>query len=173
MESHGYQEMIERSLLSMGDAGRIRRVVEKARAGEPVTIAYIGGSITQGAGAVPLHTQCYAYRFWKAFAGKYGKNNNVKLIKAGVGGTPSELGMIRFERDVLRDGKEKPDLVVVEFAVNDEGDETKGRCYESLVTKILSMPDAPAVLLLFAVLQMTGTYRNALLRWESGISFRW
>ena len=48
---HGYQEMIERSLLSMGDAGRIRRVVEKARAGEPVTIAYIGGSITQGAGA--------------------------------------------------------------------------------------------------------------------------
>ena len=59
--------------------------------------------------------------------------------------------MIRFERDVLRDGKEKPDLVVVEFAVNDEGDETKGRCYESLVTKILSMPDAPAVLLLFAV----------------------
>ena len=102
MESNRYQEMIERSLLSMGDAGRIRRVVEKARAGEPVTIAYIGGSITQGAGAVPLHTQCYAYRFWKAFAGKYGKNNNVKLIKAGVGGTPSELGMIRFERDVLR-----------------------------------------------------------------------
>lgn len=97
----------------------------------------------------------------------------MKLIKAGVGGTPSELGMIRFERDVLRDGKEKPDLVVVEFAVNDEGDETKGRCYESLVTKILSMPDAPAVLLLFAVLQMTGTYRNALLRWESGISSRW
>lgn len=45
----------------------------------------------------------------------------MKLIKAGVGGTPSELGMIRFERDVLRDGKEKPDLVVVEFAVNDEG----------------------------------------------------
>lgn len=31
------------------------------------------------------------------------------------------------------------------------GNETKGRCYESLVTKILSMPDAPAVLLLFAV----------------------
>ena len=65
MESNRYQEMIERSLLSMGDAGRIRRVVEKARAGEPVTIAYIGGSITQGAGAVPLHTQCYAYRFRK------------------------------------------------------------------------------------------------------------
>ena len=41
MESHGYQEMIERSLLSMGDAGRISRVVEKARAGETVTIASV------------------------------------------------------------------------------------------------------------------------------------
>ena len=33
--------------------------------------------------------------------------------------------MIRFDRDVLREG-EQPDLVVIEFAVNDEGDETKG-----------------------------------------------
>lgn len=79
-----------------GRCGQDQKSRRKARAGEPVTIAYIGGSITQGAGAVPLHTQCYAYRFWKAFAGKYGKNNNVKLIKAGVGGTPSELGMDPF-----------------------------------------------------------------------------
>ena len=45
----------------------------------------------------------------------------------------------------------EPDLVVVEFAVNDEGDETKGMCYESLVRKILSLPNQPAVVLLFAV----------------------
>lgn len=31
----------------------------------------------------------------------------MKLIKAGVGGTPSELGMIRFERDVLKGWKRK------------------------------------------------------------------
>ena len=29
--------------------------------------------------------------------------------------------MIRFDRDVLREG-ERPDIVVIEFAVNDEGD---------------------------------------------------
>lgn len=59
--------------------------------------------------------------------------------------------MIRFERDILRDGEITPDIVVVEFAVNDEGDETKGHCYESLVRKILTLPNAPAVVLLFAV----------------------
>ena len=63
----------------------------------------------------------------------------MKFIKAGVGGTPSELGMIRFDRDVLRDGQQ-PDIVVIEFAVNDEGDETKGDCYESLVRKVLNLP---------------------------------
>ena len=36
-------------------------------------------------------------------------------------------------------------------SVNDEGDETKGDCYESLVRKILMQPEQPAVILLFAV----------------------
>lgn len=58
--------------------------------------------------------------------------------------------MIRFDRDVLRDGQQ-PDIVVIEFAVNDEGDETKGDCYESLVRKVLNLPWKPAVILLFSV----------------------
>ncbi len=72
-------------------------------------------------------------------------------MKAGVGGTPSELGIIRYDRDILRDKTVEPDIVIVEFAVNDEGDETKGVCYESLCLKILSGKNKPAVILLFAV----------------------
>ena len=37
------------------------------------------------------------------------------------------------------------------FAVNDEGDETKGLCYESLVKRIWDEPGKPAVLMLFSV----------------------
>ncbi len=144
------EEMISRSLVSLGNPYRLKKAMEKAKKGEPVTLAYIGGSITQGAGAVPIHTECYAWKSYEAFARRFGTGNNVRYIKAGVGGTPSELGMIRFERDVLRGG-EKPDVVVVEFAVNDEGDETKGVCYESLVRKILALPWRPAVVLLFSV----------------------
>ena len=91
-----------------------------------MTIAYIGGSITQGARATPIHTQSYAYQSWHMFDLAYGNGNNVHLVKAGVGGTPSELGMLRFERDVVRDGV-LPDLVVIEFAVNDEGDRNQGQ----------------------------------------------
>lgn len=149
--SEAYRDMIQRSLMSMGDTARTRRAIEKAQNGEAVTVAYIGGSITQGAGATPINTECYAYKSCQSFAKRFGRGDNVRLIKAGVGGTPSELGMIRFERDVLRDGREEPDLVIVEFAVNDEGDETEGNCYESLVRKILMLPNRPAVILLFSV----------------------
>ena len=144
------ETMIAHSLLSLGNPYRLKRVIEKAKRGETVTLAYLGGSITQGAGAVPVHTECYARKSCEAFAEKFGTGDNVRYIKAGVGGTPSELGMIRFERDVLRNG-EQPDLVVVEFAVNDEGDETKGICFESLVRKIIGLPWNPAVVLLFSV----------------------
>ena len=150
VSSADYRAMIERSLMQLGDTRRIKNMIERAKAGEDVTIAYIGGSITQGAGATPIHTQSYAYQSWHMFDLAYGNGNNVHLVKAGVGGTPSELGMLRFERDVVRDGV-LPDLVVIEFAVNDEGDETKGRCYESLVRKVLALPNHPAVILLFAV----------------------
>ncbi len=142
--------MIQRSLMNFGNTCRIQRVIEKARDGKEVTLAYIGGSITQGAGAIPIHTKCYAYQSCQLFQKRFAAQDNVRLIKAGVGGTPSELGMIRFDRDVLR-GEEQPDLVVIEFAVNDEGDETKGDCYESLVRKVLNLPWKPAVVLLFSV----------------------
>jgi hypothetical protein len=118
-----------------------------------VTIAFIGGSITQGAGAVPINKECYAYKTYKGFCELVGKTTeeNVHYVKAGVGGTPSEFGMLRYERDVLGEGIVEPDVVVVEFAVNDEGDETKGECYDSLVRKILNSENKPAVILLFAV----------------------
>lgn len=149
--SDTYREMISHSLMQLGDTARLLKAIEKAERGEDVTLAYIGGSITQGAGAIPINSECYAYKSYQKFAKRFGRGDNVHFVKAGVGGTPSELGMIRFERDILRDGEITPDIVVVEFAVNDEGDETKGHCYESLVRKILTLPNAPAVVLLFAV----------------------
>lgn len=148
-----YDKMIARSLLASGNNYRLKRAIQKARNGEPVVIAYIGGSITHGANAKPIHHNCYAYLSYLKFKDMYGKDggDSISFIKAGVGGTPSELGMIRYERDVLRDGAVQPDIVIIEFAVNDADDETEGKCYESLVLKALSGEKSPAVILLFSV----------------------
>ena len=150
-DSPEYAAMIKNSRMHEGNLSALRRAIEKAKKGEEVTIGFIGGSITQGAGPIPINENCYARLYADKFIKHYSSPEKVRFVKAGVGGTPSELGMIRFERDVLRDGTEKPDIIVIEFAVNDDGDETKGVCYESLVRKALSLPWQPAVILLFAV----------------------
>lgn len=153
--SDNYKSVISKSLLNLGNTKRLKAAIDKAERGEDVTIAYIGGSITEGAGAKPANTECYAYKSYVKFKEMFGKNcgDNIHYVKAGVGGTPSELGIIRYDRDILRDGKAKPDIVVVEFAVNDAGDETNGVCYESLALNILSSDNKPAVVLLFAVFE--------------------
>lgn len=161
--SEDYKNIIQNSLISKGNAAKLKTVIEKAKNGEDVTLAYIGGSITQGAGATPLNIECYAYKSYCLFKERFEKDNNVHFIKAGVGGTPSELGMIRFERDVLRDGTVKPDIIVIEFAVNDEGDETKGDCYESLVRKALKLPYQPAIILLFSVFADDGNLQERMI----------
>lgn len=151
-DSKGYQHMIDRSLLQMGNPYRLQKAIEKAKRGEEVVLGFIGGSITQGAGAVPIHKECYAYKVFDAFRTTFCKDKKrCRLVKAGIGGTPSELGMIRYHKDIELNGMVEPDIVIVEFAVNDAGDETNGDCYESLVYNSLTSIAKPAVILLFSV----------------------
>lgn len=164
-----HDEIMKRSLVSTGNNTRIKKAIEKARNGDPVTIAYIGGSITDGAMATPK-TLCYAYRSYEYFKTTYGKGDgsNVKFINAGLSGTPSTIGMVRYNRDIV--SISKPDIVFIEFAVNDGGEVTKGEGYESLVRTILKADNSPAVVLLFSIfkggwndqakLQPIGTYYN-------------
>ena len=78
------------------------------------------------------------------------------LENSGVGGTPSPFGYMRYGRDVLArvlesDPDGYPDIVVIEYAVNDWAEPTGCRCYESMVKYALSQPNEPAVILLFTV----------------------
>ena len=162
-DSAEYKKLIDKSLVSLGNTKRLMDVVAKAKSGKDVNICYIGGSITQGAGATPINTECYAYKSYLGFKKLMGNGDNIHYVKAGIGGTPSELGMIRFDRDVLRDGTVDVDLLIVEFAVNDEADETKGDCFESLVRKALALPSNPAVMLMFSVFADDSNFQERLI----------
>lgn len=81
----------------------------KLAAGGELKIAYFGGSIT----AQPGYRVHSREHFQKAYPAC-----QIKEINAAIGGTGSNLGALRLEHDVLR---HKPDLIFVEFAVNDGG----------------------------------------------------
>ena len=88
-KSERYCTMIERSLMNLGNTYRIRKAIEKARAGKEVTLAYIGGSITQGAGATPINTECYAYKSYQLFKSRFATMNGkaellIEFLYVGV-----------------------------------------------------------------------------------------
>ena len=97
--------------------------IAKLRKGGPFTVAYIGGSITAQNGYRPKTTNWLREKFPDA---------RITEVNASIGGTGSDLGVFRFRRDVL---DHNPDLVFIEFAVNDGSAEPSRitRCMEGMV----------------------------------------
>ena len=87
--------------------GGLPNVAAKGAAGQPLRVAFLGGSITAAEGW-RVHTR---ENLRKQFP-----KSTVTEIFAAVSGTGSNFGAARLERDVL---SKKPDLLFVEFAVND------------------------------------------------------
>jgi len=87
--------------------GGLSNVLSKLARGGEVKIAYFGGSITAQSG---WRVRSLAY-FQKAYP-----KAKVTEVYAAIGGTGSDLGVYRMDRDVLQ---HRPDLLFVEFAVND------------------------------------------------------
>ena len=50
-EEEWYQQALKDSVMRTGNTARLKKVIERAQAGEKITLATIGGSITEGAGA--------------------------------------------------------------------------------------------------------------------------
>lgn len=153
-----YRELlVNRSLLTAGNTARTENVLRKAKAGGEITVAYIGGSITEGltAGA----EKCWARLSYEWLCETF-PDATIHYVNAGMSGTPSTLGVIRAERDVIAPYGD-PDLVFIEFAVNDGQDGLSKNAYESLVRRMLSLGGDTAVVLLFTVLKNGYSCENA------------
>lgn len=140
-------EMTKRSMKSAGNTYRLQQVFEKMQAGKEVAVAYLGGSITEG--YLVNSKQNYAYKTTEWLKEIFG-NQNIKHVNAGLSGTPSTIGLLRVQQDVL---DYEPELVFVEFAVNDGQDAVSKVMYESLVSRIINSDSAPAVVLIFTRLE--------------------
>ena len=139
------------SLVSTGDLSRVWQVMAKAQRGERVTVAVIGGSITQGAKATKpeLRYGNLVADWWrKAFT-----NAQIEFVNAGVGATGSNFAALRAQRDLL---SHNPDFVVVEFGVNDGNTQAFAETLEGLLRQILKQPNQPAAMQLFMMHQGGG-----------------
>ena len=135
------QAMYDKAMVSYGNTSMMQNVIKKAQSGEKVTVAYLGGSITEGISAGA--DGCYAKLTYDYFAQKFGTGDNVQYVNAGLSGTPSKLGILRLDRDVLA---YEPDICFIEFAVNDGTEADYQNAYESIVRTLLQKNITPVLL---------------------------
>ncbi|MBD5483186.1 MAG: SGNH/GDSL hydrolase family protein [Lachnospiraceae bacterium] len=142
-----YQIQTEKGLVNRGNWYRLKECMRRAEGGDRITIGFLGGSITQGAVA-ETHTTCYAYLVFDWWVKKFPKTA-FTYVNAGIGGTTSQFGVARAQSDLL---SSRPDVVFVEFSVNDENNDFFKETYEGLVRKIYDAPLKPAVTLIHNVM---------------------
>jgi lysophospholipase L1-like esterase len=136
----------------------------KLRAGKPVTVAYIGGSITAGVGASNGEKTSYRVLVTSWLRGRFPKAE-ITEINAGLPTTGSLYGTMRARRDVIA---QKADLVFVEFAASDAGDEETPvkKAVEGLLRQLLIVPQPPEVVMLYA----QNAKRTARIEWHDAVA---
>lgn len=141
----------EAGILNRGNLTRLKGFMNRAAKGERLTVGFIGGSITQGFSATDPG-KCYAART-VAWLRKIYPNTEFAYVNAGIGATDSLFGAARVQEDLLR---RLPDLVFVEFSVNDESMSHYRETYEGLVRQIYGSSSHPAMVLLHSVYYDSG-----------------
>ncbi len=103
--------------------GGLPNAIGKLKAGGVVRVAYLGGSITEQKGWRVLSRKLLQKKFPSA---------EVEEIHAAISGTGSDFGALRLGKEVL---DFKPDLLFVEFSVNDQNfsEDYIKKCMESIV----------------------------------------
>ncbi len=126
----------ESSIYSMGNTYRLTKKLEAAENGEKLTMAYLGGSITEG----KKYSSPFSNYVKSTFA-----NGGFTEVNAGLSGTSSVVGLVRSEENIV---SKNPDIVFIEFSVNDHEDIMYKKSFESVIKKFLDLPNEPAVIIL-------------------------
>ena len=126
-----------------GNHDRLLSVMERADKGDKITVAFLGGSITEGSVASD-DKNCYAYLTYRWWCRTF-PDARIQYVNAGIGGTPSLLGVGRCNEDIL---DYEPDVVYIEFSVNDVDLPNVSEIYEGLLRKVLYSKSNPAVVVI-------------------------
>lgn len=141
---------------AMPTAADFAALDRRARAGEPLTVVFLGGSLTWGANGTDPNETSYRAHMARRLREAY-PQARWRFVDAAIGGTGSRLAAFRLERDVIR---HRPDLVFVDHAVNDGGpgalDEDRMASCEAVVRACVAELRAPTVVMLLAAGDMVG-----------------
>ncbi len=117
-----------------------------------INVAYLGGSITEGTGASPK-TNSFASLTTAGIKEMY-PNATINENNQGIGGTGSNSGYMRLETDILA---HNPDIVFLEYAVNDAPNHHYTVYYEGIIRRLLRLEKQPVIIALYSAIDHPGS----------------
>lgn len=138
--------------------GGISNTFKKLENDNELNIVFFGGSVTDGYGSSNMDEKS-----WRAIIGQWFKDKypsaNINTVNAAIGGTGSNFGEYRLEKDVL---SYNPDLVFVMFAINDiycgETAASTERQFETIIRKIYTQNPNADIIIMFDGNRETASY---------------
>lgn len=134
------------------EADMLKNTYYQLKTAKKLNVAYFGGSVTDGYGSSTRENS------WRSLTTKWLKSQyptaTITETNAGIGGTGSMYGAHRVIQDLkLTSATEKPDLVFVEFAINDYYDKsfntTPATYMESIVQTIYKYAPQADIVMVF------------------------
>lgn len=151
------QETLDRSLLFEGSGARVRRALGKARAGLPLKLGILGGSVSACHGVHPSPEWhqgdpegpgCYTtlLQWWIDNTFGDGGAEGHQIENGAIGGMDSSYYAFCGTRHIPAD----VDLIILEFDVNDQASSIYQHFFDQLLRVLLELPSQPAVVILGA-----------------------
>lgn len=137
------------------------RTVTRLEKDKKLTIGYLGGSLTDGTGASDKEKTSWRAQTTAWFRERFPQAEIVE-VNAALGGTGSDLGVYRMGADLLG---ARPDLVFVEFAVNDSArgkgePETLLRTMEGIVRQILRANPKAEIVFVYTTMKSNAEFHE-------------
>lgn len=142
-----YREALKRSLCSKGNNYRLKKVFEEKK--KDLTIAFSGGSISRGSNGKCVLEDNYTALVCRALAGRFPERKIVN-VNLSADSADSFIGLSIADKKI---DEVKPDIVFVEYAVNNDVDMEHIISFESLVSRYYNSGSKPAVILVLLINQ--------------------
>ena len=134
-------EKIREEFMYMDAVNYISDVLQKTK-GKELKVAFLGGSLSKGERV--KRELCFVSLFEQKIEERLSNGRKVSVLRYGQSGTMSSNGLYKVKKLI----EEKPDLVFLDYAMNDTGDRYLWESTEGICSQLVQA-GAHVVILLF------------------------
>lgn len=140
-----YEDLLSSASFHISHSVRMQKFIKKLQRHDVLHFVTLGGSITEGLMANKKVAMPYGHLIHNFLSKELDGSRQVDYLNLGISCSFALLGLILTESHIKDFA---PDLVIIDFSVNETLDQGGMIRFESLIRKLLNLPSKPALIVL-------------------------